>query len=197
MNQSSMALRPREKLARQSVASLSLHELLQALIGKGVVGYPIRRVARLLLKDIHRFGRMPSYDRLLLLPGIGEATAARITASYELSRRLQKEASSIIEPMTPRMIHYWLYGATDDVVAQGRLNAHRDAWKRLARTVVRAGVARDATYIELEVHDYRNQHRPDTEDRELAAYIAACCDTIGLGVRRYDFYGNEQKVSLR
>lgn len=197
MSQPVIHLRPREKLARQSVRQLSLHELLQALIGKGVAGFPVRRVARVLLKDMHRFGRMPSYDRLLLLPGIGAATAARITASFELSRRLLQEASSITDPMSPSMVHYWFYGVVDESIAQGRLNADRSAWKRLARTLVRAGAVLDAAYIELEVHDYRNPTRPNATDRELAALIKEVCSTIGVGVRRYDFYDNDRKVSLK
>lgn len=65
------------------------------------------------------------------------------------------------------------------------------------RTLVRAGVALDATYIELEVHDYRHATRPDGEDRELATLIRATCSAIGIGVRRYDFYSNEHKASLK
>lgn len=192
----SLSLRPREKLARYSVQQLSLHELLQAVVGKGIAGYPVRRVARLLLKDIHRSGRLPSYDRLLQLPGIGQATAARMTAAYELSQRLRKESASIVDAPSSRMIHYWLYGQSDRVVAQGRLNTQRTAQARAIRLLIAACVSQLAIHVELEVHDYWEISRPDANDRELAQLVKTSCQLLGVGIRRYDFYHDDQKVSL-
>lgn len=79
--------RPREKLIEHGAETLSTSELLAILIGSGTRGINALQLARRLLRDgVDRLARQ-HVDRLSSIRGIGPAKAARIAASFELSRR--------------------------------------------------------------------------------------------------------------
>jgi len=79
--------RPREKLIERGAASLSQSELLAILIGSGTRGVNALALARQLLRDgVNRLAQQ-DVAQLANIRGIGPAKAARIAASFELSRR--------------------------------------------------------------------------------------------------------------
>ena len=79
--------RPREKLIEHGAASLSKSELLAILIGSGTRGMNALELSRKLLRDgINRLAQQ-DVAQLASVRGIGPAKAARIAASFELSRR--------------------------------------------------------------------------------------------------------------
>jgi len=79
--------RPREKLIERGAASLSQSELLAILIGSGTRGVNALELARKLLRDgVNRLA-LQDVAQLASIRGIGPAKAARIAASFELSRR--------------------------------------------------------------------------------------------------------------
>lgn len=81
-------LRPRERLQKLSIEALSDHELLQLMIGSGNRQADVGQLARRVLKVQRRLQRPPSFDALVAIEGLGPALAARLTASFEYSRRL-------------------------------------------------------------------------------------------------------------
>jgi DNA repair protein RadC len=85
--------RPRERLLVGGAASLDPVELLALVLGTGTVGCPAETLARDLLDRTG--GLRPLATRtaaeLAVLPGLGDARAARILASIELGRRLATE----------------------------------------------------------------------------------------------------------
>lgn len=86
--------RPREKIAKKGVASLTEQELIESILGRGTRGKDVREIAKEicgLLKD--RRGTIP-YDDLLLVMGIGPSKAAQITACFELGRRYSATADN-------------------------------------------------------------------------------------------------------
>lgn len=80
-------LRPREKLQTRGAECLSDYELLMAIIGSGVAGADITKVARDVQKILKEKGSSLTLDDLLAIKGLGIAKATPIMASFELWRR--------------------------------------------------------------------------------------------------------------
>jgi len=79
--------RPREKLIEHGAASLSKSELLAIVIGSGTRGMNALELSRKLLRDGVNCLAQQDVAALASVRGIGPAKAARIAASFELSRR--------------------------------------------------------------------------------------------------------------
>ena len=80
-------LRPRERLQSKGAAALSDFELLQALIGSGVAGSDVSKIARELQKIIKDKISTIDYESIASIKGMGEAKAVRFMAAYELWKR--------------------------------------------------------------------------------------------------------------
>jgi len=108
--------RPRERLFKHGVETLSDAELLALLIGSGVRGRNAIDVSRELLREglsslARRDWSSAARDR-----GIGTAKAARLAAAFELGRRLVtavdeqrdpvRDAESIARPLIARYSHH-------------------------------------------------------------------------------------------
>lgn len=87
INQIPEADRPREKMLRKGAAALSDFELLEVIIGSGTasadVGYIARRIQKLLQKGTVAL----NYQSLTEIKGVSTATASKILASLEITRR--------------------------------------------------------------------------------------------------------------
>lgn len=83
-------IRPREKLLQKGASALHSHELLQIIIGSGVQGARVQKIARRLLKQLHRHGHDMTIDMVLAIPGIGTAKACTIAACLELAKRFPR-----------------------------------------------------------------------------------------------------------
>ena len=79
--------RPREKIIATSVSALSDHELLQAILGSGVKGAHVSVIARRILKLMRSQKKLPTYEALRAIEGVGPAKASSLTACLELARR--------------------------------------------------------------------------------------------------------------
>ena len=88
---------PREKLQVQSVASLSDHELIQAIIGSGSRGVSLKAIARRVLKLL----KQNTFDMNTLqrVPGLGAAGAAKVLAGLELAQRYYSRQSKDAHPV--------------------------------------------------------------------------------------------------
>ena len=87
--------RPRERLIKYGVESLSLQELLSLIFGRGVKGESVAIISQ---KLIGLFGSLDklseaSVEELKTIKGLGLAKACQIKACFEISKRLIKEES--------------------------------------------------------------------------------------------------------
>lgn len=83
-----LADRPREKLQRKGVAALSDFELLEVLIGSGTKGADVGTIARKIQKLLQKIGADSiNYEKLVTIKGVSIATAGKIMAALELTRR--------------------------------------------------------------------------------------------------------------
>lgn len=80
-------LRPREKLQKRGVGSLSDYELIMAIIGSGNAVADVTQIAREVLRVIKQRGVDLRYEDLTSIKALGPAKAAQLMAGYELWRR--------------------------------------------------------------------------------------------------------------
>lgn len=93
--------RPREKLAKKGAAALSETELVEAIIGRGTIHRDVRAVARDICDAIRKNGRLPSYEEIRNIKGVGQTKAAQVMACFELGRRHYMEKNSTRKILKP------------------------------------------------------------------------------------------------
>lgn len=79
--------RPREKLAAKGQMALSDFELLEVLIGSGAGSTNVASLAKQVQKLLQKGIQHVNLETLLAIKGISTATASKILASLELSKR--------------------------------------------------------------------------------------------------------------
>ena len=79
--------KPREKLAAKGVQSLKNDELLAILLGSGVQGKDVRKLAKEIISMLDSDFETLTLAKLCDIHGLGVAKASQILASIELSKR--------------------------------------------------------------------------------------------------------------
>lgn len=101
--------RPREKLLRNGPAALNDQELLAVLLGKGVPGMDVMKLAAKLVKVIDEKGLKVQADDLRAFDGVGDAKATLVLAALEFARRrIKPEGAKIETPanLLPHVRHF-------------------------------------------------------------------------------------------
>jgi len=85
--------RPRERLVKYGVESLSLQELLSLIFGRGVKGESVVSISQKLISAFNSLDQLSeaSTEELKEIKGLGLAKACQLKACFEISRRLKKE----------------------------------------------------------------------------------------------------------
>lgn len=79
--------RPREKMIRRGAGTLSILELIAAIIGSGNKNLEVYAIAKNLARLVEDEFHQLTVDKLQAINGIGKAKACQILAAIELSRR--------------------------------------------------------------------------------------------------------------
>ena len=79
--------RPREKIAKKGVASLTDQELIESILGRGTRGKDVREIAKEVCGILKDRQGMVQYDELVSIMGMGPSKAAQIIACFEIGRR--------------------------------------------------------------------------------------------------------------
>ena len=79
--------KPREKLARKGVEALKNEELLSVLLGSGIQGKDVRKLAKEIVSMMDSDFDNLTLDKLCDIHGLGPAKASQLLASIELSKR--------------------------------------------------------------------------------------------------------------
>ena len=79
--------KPREKLARKGVASLTNTELLQVIIGSGNAQVSVAKIAKKVAKVLDKSGSSVHPQELLSIQGMGIVKAGQVLALFELAAR--------------------------------------------------------------------------------------------------------------
>lgn len=107
--------RPRERMRRLGVGSLTDDEVLALVLGSGQTGKSVRVLARSILRRTGGFPGLATMDfaRLETLPGVGPATAGRLVAIIEIWRRAGASSAwtrlvddkAIADIVRPELLH--------------------------------------------------------------------------------------------
>lgn len=90
--------RPREKMLARGEDMLSNAELLQVIIGSGIKGADVRRIAADILRILEDNQGRIKLDELLFIRGVGKATALKLIASLRLMQRFVKTGTLVTVP---------------------------------------------------------------------------------------------------
>ena len=84
---------PRERLVKFGEQALSVQELLQLILGRGIAGESVAVTAQKLLTQFGNLQKLSdaSIEELSLTKGIGPAKAAQIKAVFEIGRRFSTQ----------------------------------------------------------------------------------------------------------
>lgn len=87
--------RPRERLVKYGVESLSLQELLSLIFGRGVKGESVINISQKLISAFGSLDQLSeaSIEELKKIKGLGLAKACQLKACFEISKRFIKEES--------------------------------------------------------------------------------------------------------
>ena len=87
--------RPRERLVKFGEQALSVQELLQLILGRGIAGESVVVTAQKLLSQFGSLQKLAeaSIEELSSVKGIGLAKATQIKAVFEIGRRLSTQAA--------------------------------------------------------------------------------------------------------
>ncbi|RDV45771.1 DNA repair protein [Leifsonia sp. ku-ls] len=107
--------RPRERMRRLGIGSLTDDEVLALVLGSGQTGRSVLALARSVLRRTGGFPGLATMDfaRLERLPGVGPATAGRLVAITEIWRRAGASSAwtrlvdhkTIAEVVRPELLH--------------------------------------------------------------------------------------------
>lgn len=87
--------RPREKLATKGAANLSDVELLQVVIGSGIKGADVTKIAKNINMLFITHGYNLTIQQLTSIKGVSSATATKLVALFELAQRHIKQESRV------------------------------------------------------------------------------------------------------
>lgn len=205
--------RPREKLRSLGPAALSDAELLALVVGSGSARRSAIRVGRLLAR--HAPAQLAGWSsaRWLLVPGIGPARAAALTAAFELGRRAQAAVPGGAAIHGPEDV---LGHVRDLAVARKEhfavllLNARHEMQRREIvsigslnasivhpREVFLPAIVHSAASVVL-VHNHPSgDPEPSEEDLSITRRLVEVGELVGIGVLDHVIVAARGVVSLR
>ncbi|MGF7228896.1 MAG: RadC family protein [Candidatus Saccharibacteria bacterium] len=203
--------RPREKMQRKGVAALSDYELLEVLIGTGNAGADVTFMARKVQKLFHQGTQHLNYDTLTAIRGINTATASKILASLEITRRY------LIRDVEPIRTQQDILARLDDI--RGKQQEHvlclsLDGGQRLIalrtitigtldsviahpREVFADAITDRAAEIIIAHNHPSGDCTPSQRDIQLSQQLAAAGQLLGIALRDHIIVTKTSHFSFR
>ena len=191
----SAQVRPRERLLQQGADRLSDFELASLIIGSGIKGNSVEKIAAALMQMLdHTSAPVIEVNAFRAIPGIGTAKATQLCAALEYARRRLRPAENRIrfpQDLLPVIRHYAdrqrehflsisLNGAHEvisvRVVSIGSVN----------RTIVHprevfSDPLQDRATAVLAAHNHPSGNvDPSDEDREITVRLRQAGETLGI-----------------
>lgn len=185
--------RPREKLVRLGAAALRDDELMAVLLGSGNAQMDVMTMSREFVKHIDGKGLDIKLGDLIM-PGVGEAKAAKVLAALEFARRRIKPAGvKILETkdVLP-LIQHFAFQRQEHVLcvtvngANEVINTHTVAVGAMdnvsfdPREVFSRAVAEKASGIILAHNHPEGDLKPSDADREMTFRIQKAGEIVGI-----------------
>lgn len=209
--------RPRERLIKNGVSSLSDAELLAILLRSGIRGKDAITLARELLS---RFGGLRGllsvgWPELKQIKGLGQAKITVFLAATEIARRqLKQELVGKNYVRDPQSVLDYLYSSLRDKNREvfkvlflnkaNRIVDEKDLFEGTVdeavihpREVVKAALDCQATALIL-IHNHPSgQVEPSLEDREITRKLQVACDAVSIKILDHIIVGGNQYFSFR
>jgi DNA repair protein RadC len=188
------SIQPREHLAMRGVEYLSDLDLVQAMLGSGMRGKPVRLLAAEVLALLESQSNPPGHQELMGIKGMGRAKSTLICSALELARRFYlPERRRIRQPadVLPLIRHYAdreqelflslsLNGAHEvmgcRVVSMGLVN------RALAhpREIYAEAITQRASSLIVAHNHPSGCLDPSDDDREVTRRLKAAGDLLGI-----------------
>jgi DNA repair protein RadC len=208
--------RPRERLFRHGVRSLSDAELLALFLRSGIRGRNVRDLALHLLESFQGLSGLAKQSprELLRVSGLGPAKAAVLIAAFEIGSRLLRkkvESRPLIESAEDlfELLQHSLAGEREEVFMGVLLNAKNEVMKTLTfsrgdPTQVVATVPQVIRSLLLEgspavifVHNHPSgDPAPSEEDKKLTARLHKACRAVDIGMHDHIILGRRNFFSF-
>src|SRR3989338_4548899 len=209
--------RPRERLIKNGVSSLSDAELLAILLRSGIRGKDAITLARELLS---RFGGLRGllavgWTELKQIKGLGQAKITAFLAASEIARRqLKQEVVGKTYVRDPQSVLDYLYSSLRDKKREvfkvlflnkaNRIVDEQDLFEGTVdetaihpREVVKVALERHASAL-IFIHNHPSGRiEPSPEDREITQKLEAACTAVSVKVLDHIIVGDNQYFSFR
>jgi len=210
-------LLPRERLLAHGEAALSCQELLALLLGSGTARASASELARLLLllggglRGLARRG----LNELLELDGIGPAQAARLSAAFEIGRRLAVEVplrgvalrgggdvygllAPKVRDLRKEVFLALLLDGKNRLIREERVSEGSLTSSIVHPREVFAPAIRESAAALIVAHNHPSgDPTPSREDLEVTARLAEAGRLLGITLIDHVILGDPGYVSLR
>lgn len=203
--------RPREKLQRKGEAALSDFELLEVIIGNGSKGADVGYIARQIQKLLQKGTNALNYESLTAIKGVNLATASKILASLEISRRhlvrdntplrsLPDILARLVDIRTKQQ-EYFLCLSLDGgqrLIAQRTITIGTlDSVIAHPREVFSDAIADRAASIIIAHNHPSGEVRPSQKDITLTQQLVASGQLLGIPLRDHVIVAKNEHYSFR
>ena len=192
----SSSLDIRERMLKLGSGSISNLELIVAILGSGVPGKPVRKLAKEVLNQITKSSDSCDLDQLMLISGMGEAKSCAVAAALELGRRIFSTRGTRIamrKDAYPLLIHFADIRQEHFIVISlnggHEVNAIREITKGLInKTVVHprevfADPITDRACAVVVAHNHPSGNlEPSDEDVDITKRLRQSGDILGIPV---------------
>jgi len=186
----------RERMVRFGSGSISNLDLVVAILGTGIPGKPVRRLAREVLDQITQSTHSFDISKLMVIAGMGEAKSCAVAAAIELGRRIfSTRGTRITMPKDayPLLIHFADLRQEHFIVISlnggHEVNAVREITKGLInKTVVHprevfADPITDRACAVIVAHNHPSGNlEPSEEDLDITKRLRQSGDILGIPV---------------
>lgn len=203
--------RPREKLQHKGAAALSDFELLEALIGNGSSGADVGYIARQVQKHLRQGTEALNFETLTAIKGVSTATASKLLAALELSRRhLIRDAEPLLsqQDILARLVdirnkqqEYFISLSLDGgqrLIAQRTITIGTlDAVMAHPREVFADAIADRAASVIVAHNHPSGDPKPSQKDITLTQQLVAAGQLLGIPLRDHVIVTKSEHFSYR
>ncbi len=206
--------RPREKFLKNGPDSLSKSDLLAILLGSGIGGKNVQKLAQEIINKFDKDFLNIHYDELLKISGIGQAKALQIISAISLAKRFYKEndpTEVVIKSLKDVLpFIYELRDKKKEYLICLYLNAKNSLIKR---EIISVGLLnkslfhpREIFYPAVEsnsaslilIHNHPSgDSTPSEEDKNIAKKIVQAGELMGIRVIDFIIFSQEGIYSFR
>jgi DNA repair protein RadC len=184
----------RERMVRFGSGSISNLDLVVAILGTGIPGKPVRKLAKEVLDQVTQSTHSFDLNKLMVIAGMGEAKSCAVAAAIELGRRIfSTRGTRITMPKDayPLLIHFADIRQEHFIVLSlnggHEVNAVREITKGLInKTVVHprevfADPITDRACAVIVAHNHPSGNlEPSEEDLEITRRLRQSGDILGI-----------------